>query len=71
MMRFRSQLAVMQSSVWSLYLQQQQLAIKVTTLGLLLVHVTLKLFRWLVGIFFSAGNTPAAAIAHSNRARST
>ena len=60
MTRFPSQLAVMQSSVWSLYLQQQQqqLAFVVTTLGLLLV-----------GIFFSAGKTPAAAIAHSNRAR--
>jgi len=44
---------MMQSSVWSLYLQQQQLAFLATTLGLLLVHVILKLFLWLVGIFLS------------------
>ena len=50
--RFRSQFAVMQSSVWSLYIEHQ-LAFVFMALALLLVHVILRLIHWWVGVFLS------------------
>ena len=50
--RFPSQLAVMQSSVWSSFIEQQ-LAFVFMALGLLLVHIILRLTYWWVGDFLS------------------
>ena len=50
--RYPSQLAVMQSSVWSSYIKHQ-LAFVFMDLGLLLVHIILRLIHWWVGVFSS------------------
>ena len=42
----------MQSSVWSSYVEQQ-LAFLFMVLGLLLMHIILKLIHWWAGIFLS------------------
>ena len=50
--RFPSQLAMMQSSVWSSYIKHQ-LAFVFMDLGLLQVHIILRLIHWWVGVFSS------------------
>ena len=67
MTRFLSQLAAMQSSVWSSYVEQQ-LAFVSMVLGIFLVHIILKLIHWWVSILLSQkGKVRLRPVEHDER----